>query len=329
MQCIIFRCVSIFSFYLIFLSYAHADDSDLNPCQGKADRNAIKSIIRLKESFIEKEGHKITVLPHKKTDVLHIGVIASTKYDLNITRKALSQAKQWFYENNVSAVIVNGDIGINDSSLLGIFDVLGKWKIPVFVIMGNNESTKSFHRAFAIKSRMYPNLFNLDVIRHVVFEQAQFFSLPGYYNPQLLHAEDGCVYEDEDIEEFENIIQLSDSNIPSVIVSHGPPQGYHPQAIDYVPEVGNVGDRQINTLITKFQFPFGIFAHISEAGGKATDLNGLIIHEENKELSSFYLNAGSIQPFPMLLNDGSTSTGLATVVSFSKKKTAQFVFKRF
>ena len=56
-------------------------------------------------------------------------------------------------------------------------------------------------------------------------------SPPGYHNKDYLHAEDGCLYYQADVDGVAAIAKTADS--PVLLVSHGGPLMAGPDAIDY------------------------------------------------------------------------------------------------
>ena len=115
---------------------------------------------------------------------------------------------------------------------------------------------------------------------------------------------------------------------PVVLISHGPPQTKGKKAIDRMFEGKNVGDPMLTDLIKKKKIPFGLFGHILEAGGTAVGRDLTRAVKANSWSTSFYLNAGSISGDPWGMNDGSTSYGMAAIVTIDGKR-GKFVFKRF
>jgi hypothetical protein len=97
-----------------------------------------------------------------------------------------------------------------------------------------------------------------------------------------------------------------------VLLSHGPPHQSGKQALDFVPGAGNVGDPALRALLKQAQIPFGLFGHILEAGGHATDLDGKPLPPQ-RPFKSLYLDQGSVNPLPWKMNDGTTSYGLAAI----------------
>jgi hypothetical protein len=104
-----------------------------------------------------------------------------------------------------------------------------------------------------------------------------------------------------------------------VLLVHGPPKQAGKNALDHVPGVGNVGDEQLNELIEKNKIPFGVFGHILEAGARGTDLSGKPLPQK-KPHKALYLNQGSANALPWKLNDGTTSYGLAALLTIDGKQ---------
>src|SRR5439155_26001702 len=61
---------------------------------------------------------------------------------------------------------------------------------------------------------------------------------------------------------------------PVVLVTHGPPRQSGKLALDVTEDGHNVGAPDLATAIAEAKINFGVFGHILESGGRATDLEG-------------------------------------------------------
>ncbi|MEO1175452.1 MAG: hypothetical protein AAFX94_25875, partial [Myxococcota bacterium] len=73
---------------------------------------------------------------------------------------------------------------------------------------------------------------------------------------------------------------------------------------------------------------YGIFGHILESGGRAVGGDMKTPIEEKSESPTLFVNAGSISGDPWGMNDGSTSYGMAMIITI-EGKTAAYEVKRF
>ena len=146
--------------------------------------------------------------------------------------------------------------------------------------------------------------------------------MPGYHDKRYTHQAGYCMYRTDDIA---RAVELAGNlNGPTLMLGHGPPQQQGPTGLDHVPEAGNVGDPELAAALEQAKIPFGVFGHILEAGGRATDLSG---KREIKPLSwseTLYVNPGSANSIPWLMNDGTNSKGLASIITISADRKARY-----
>ena len=142
--------------------------------------------------------------------------------------------------------------------------------------------------------------------------------MPGYFDKRYTHQSGRCVYSDADAKGIGKLAEGLDG--PVVLVSHGPPKQSGKAALDWVPNAGNVGDDKMAQALAASKIPFGIFGHIVEAGGRATDLPGKKEIKPATLVDSFFLNPGSANSAPWRLNAGAESWGMAALISIEGKK---------
>lgn len=251
-------------------------------------------------------------------DERRIGVVNAIKDDEAETRANLDDFLAKFKEADVDAIIVNGDTAneaIDAISTLGRLATLG---VPVYAIIGNMESRGEWNRAALTAHRTSANVLNLDLVRVVDTDGVDYVSLPGYYDKRYTHATGSCVYKPADAKKLKDLATGLDG--PVVAISHGPPKQDGKNAIDFAPDVGNVGDADLAKGIEKAGIRFGIFGHILEAGGRATDLSGT---KEIRPLTfsdTLFVNPGPANSLPWRMNRGPESYGMAALVTFSGSK---------
>ena len=252
--------------------------------------------------------------PRKDAATAKIGVLAGIKDLEPETKDALTRVFAQFDAADVDVVIVGGDTSEAPDALDQIYGFLVEaTKRPILTIAGNTERGGAHNYAIAKQRKAGQfHLINMGLTRRYDGEGVDVVSLSGYHDKRYLHLSGGCLYTQKAIADAAAAARASDD--PVVLLVHGPPKQSGGQALDYVPQVGNVGDPAINALIKEAKIPFGVFGHILEAGGHATDLTGKVL-QVKKPAKALYLNQGSVNPLPWKMNDGTTSYGLAAVLT--------------
>jgi len=284
-------------------------------CIGKADLAFEKA-----DSWSE-AGFRYTVSGaraevHGAGKEARIGLLAAVKDFSAETRANLETFMAAFRKAGVSAIIVDGDsaygVGDQDSTLTELFTWLGEQGMPVFGIIGNSESRSSFNRALLAAFRSRPNVFNLNLLRRVEGDGFTLVSLPGYYDRRYIHESAGCQYKPEDAQELSRIARGAPS--PVVLVTHGPPRQEGRAALDVTVDGHNVGDPDLAVAIAQAKIRFGVFGHILEAGGRATDLEGKKAVKAGQAVPALYVNPGPAFADPWSLNSGGVSRGMAAIL---------------
>ncbi len=296
-------------------------------CPGPFDTLKKPRKVTLGGKSYRHDGYTLEIEKPDDDDRVVIGVMSALKDVTPNTRKNVEEALSWFRSRGAEWLVVNGDIAIEELALEDAIDVLGESGLPTLMVLGNSESRSSFARAYASKSKKYPNLVNGTWVRKIVADDAEFWTLPGYYSKSFVYQGAGCRYKQEDVEAMRKEL-LPSGATPVVLVSHGPPRGTGPRSIDVITDNSNVGDEAMSQLIKKENIPFGIFGHILESGGRAVagDLATPVAQE--RASAALYVNAGSISGDPWGMNDGSTSYGMALLVIIDGGK-ATYEVKRF
>jgi Icc-related predicted phosphoesterase len=262
---------------------------------------------------------KVTRLAPRPHKTAALGLLAGIKDLEPETQALLTRFLADFEKADVDAIIVGGDTQSEPEPLLQILEFVAKGtKRPVLVIAGNMERAGALSFAInAVRKGGRLNLLNMDLSRRYDGEGFDLVSLAGYHDKMFLHVAGGCIYQDKNLDEAERA--AASANDPVVFLSHGPPRQHGQRALDFVPGVDNVGDARLTDLLKRAKISFGVFGHILEAGGTGTDLAGHPL-PTGKFTSELYVNQGSANPLPWKLNDGSTSYGLAAVLTLDGKK---------
>ncbi len=251
-----------------------------------------------------------------------LGLLAAVKDFSPETLANLMAFLAAFRKAGVSGVVVDGDsaygVDDQDSTLTDLFSWLGEQGLPVYVIIGNSESRSSFNRAALAAFRKRPDLINLDLVRRVEGDGFTLVSLPGYYDARYIHESAGCRYKPEDAQELPLIARGAPS--PVVLVTHGPPRQEGKSALDVTTDGHNVGDPDLAAAIAEAKIPFGVFAHILESGGRATDLEGKKSIKAGTPARALYLNPGPAFADPWGLNGGGVSHGMAAILTLKDGK---------
>ena len=269
---------------------------------------------------------KVTRLKARAGKKPVLGLLAGIKDLEPETKTMLDVFIAGFEKADVDAIVIGGDSSSEPDVLDQILEYLGKaTSRPLLVVAGNMERGAALNYAI-LKQRKAgaTHLLNLDVIRRYDGDGVDVLGLGGYHDKAYLHLAGGCIYQQKDIDALERAAAAADDTV--VLLTHGPPRQKGQQAIDYVPGADNVGDPHLSELIAKAKISFGIHGHILEAAGRATDGTGKPVAQK-KLHPTLFVNQGSANPLPWKLNDGTTSYGLAALLTIDGKK-ASYEFLR-
>lgn len=272
-------------------------------------------------------GYKLEVQNPDADDVVRIGVVSAIKDATPATKKNVAAALAWFKQKGVEWVIANGDLAVEELDLEETLRALGDSGLSVLVIPGNSESKAAFTRVFKSVGASQPGLVNGVLVRQIIADDVELWTLPGYYDRSYVHQGAGCAYGQADVEALRSKLRPS-GKVPLAIVSHGPPLGSGSGALDFIADKRNVGDPHLARLLRELVVPVGLFGHILEAGGAAVGADLSTPVAAGQAVSALYVNAGSVSADPWKLNDGSTSRGMAMVVTVGGGS-AQYDLRRF
>jgi Icc-related predicted phosphoesterase len=294
-------------------------------CPGPFDKLAKARTVTLGTKTYLQTGYRLEVQKPDADDSVTIGVISAIKGATSDTMANLAAALRWFKSSGVEWLVANGDLADDELDLEQIMRALASSNLPVLVLPGNSDSKAAFARVLGALGA--PNLVNGVFIRQVVADDVEFWTMPGYYDKQFMHQGAGCTYSREDVEALLAAAQPGRKG-PVVLVSHGPPLTSNPAGIDFTAEKKNVGDPDLAYLTEQAAIPFGIFGHILEAGGLAVGKGFAAAVAPSAPSPALYLNAGSISAEPWTMNDGTTSSGLAIVLTLTNGH-ASYVVRSF
>jgi Icc-related predicted phosphoesterase len=263
---------------------------------------------------INQQGAQTTASSAKPDDKLVFGVIADIKENTAENQANLKLILAHFAKNNVEFIVVPGDLGDTQVQIEEVITQLTEAKLPILTVIGNREGRTAYAEAIKASQARYRGLIDLNQQRLVIMDNVAFISMPGYHNKIYIHARDGCHYTPEEVEASEAIAKAAEGKT-RFLVSHGPPRQKGPNALDRTLEQANVGDPELQNFLMETGIPFGIFANIHEAGGRATNRTGEKRLAQNQWAESMYMNPGPADAVRWAMNDGSESVGMAAVVS--------------
>ncbi|MCX7944425.1 MAG: metallophosphoesterase [Deltaproteobacteria bacterium] len=237
----------------------------------------------------------------------HPDTQANLKYFIN----------EWKKEQ-VEGVIIGGDIAYEEDDLSNIMKLFAETNLPIYVVVGNNDSRSEFNRVIRKLSKIHNNIINMDMVRILRGDGFDMISLPGYYDRRYTRGSSSCTYKPEDAQEL--VKQSENLNEPIILITHGPMKLEGREAIDYAWEAGNVGDEHLTDALKEARnIKFGIMGHILEAGGRANTIDGKLI-KQGVYSETLFLNPGPAQSLGWKMLDGKTSYGMAATFYLKGKK---------
>ena len=307
-------------------SYEQYQVDSETTCVGKADQTlaAPETWTASGHSFTAK-GALLEVKPEKpEPGVARLGLLAAIKDFSPETKKNLELFIAAFKKAGVRAVIVGGDsaygVDDQDSTIAEVFTFLGDQGLPVYAVIGNSESRSAFNRGVLTAWRKNKSVINLDLVRRVDGDGFTLVSLPGYFDRRFIAETSGCNYKPEDAQELTRLARGPAADSPAVLVTHGPPRQEGKAALDVTTDGKNVGDPDLSAAIADAKINFGVFGHILESGGRATDLEGKRPVKQATPSPAVFINPGPAFADPWPMNDGRISKGMAAILTLKGGK---------
>ncbi len=315
---------SIVIFSLLFVAVAgcgsSADPSSGEQANGPYLRCAPPGSDGVVESFklgplvIKRDGHDLDVRGIDR-GVVVLGVLAGINEPDGPTLQNLSFFLDRFKAAEVQAILVAGGVGLAEKDTSGILEALAKAPVPVLISPGAQESFDVVRSRIAHARKGSPQLIDMTLVRRVRMGHISIISLPGYHNPYYLEAgERGCSYEPGDLADVAGLVEKDKT---PVLLSASPPRGKGLAAVDRGRGGVNMGDPALARSLLESKIGFGLFGHVYEAGGKATNSDGETSVASGAWQDTLYLQAGAVDSVPLTLVDGGLSVGMAHVVEFS------------
>lgn len=257
-------------------------------------------------------GSSLTLAQDDADDAITFGVIANLKEATGENLYNLRRYIEFFTAQQAEAILVAGDSGETRDDIERVLAPLAETGLPLFVIPGSREARSSYHAAIDSLSERHSNVVDMTKVRLVNFDAASLVSLPGYYDKRFMTAgDDRCQYFKEDVEALADIARAATR--PVVLLSHAEFLGRGKEAIDAFSD-GNAGDANLTALLRSAPVPFGVFANIQEAGGRASDLDSNLVRE-NDPKPQLFVNTGMADSTAWPLNDATTSHGMVTAIT--------------
>jgi hypothetical protein len=245
---------------------------------------------------------------------LRIGVLAGLKDAGDENVAFIKRLVAELVQRGAEVLIADGDLGDNSDEQETLLGALTGPGLPVLAVAGNREVRSDLDAAEAELRKKGARIVDLSHTRVVDLGDATVVGLPGAFERRQLHADGACVYGQRDIEVL--AAALDRLPPPVVLVMAVPFRGQDANALD-VSDGQNVGDPRLAPLLRKA--PFGVFAQVWEAGGRAVDGSGARV-QPGVESDRLYLNPGAADHTPWPMSDGSTVAGQAALLTLRARK---------
>jgi len=271
-----------------------------------------------------RQGAVLSVAAADADDGITLGVLANLKEATPENLYNLKRYLKFFADEKVEAVLVAGDTAEVESELRKLVESIADSGLPVLIIPGSREKRAYYRSVMDSVTARRSNVIDMTRVRLANLDDVSVVSLPGYYNPRFLRFEgEGCQYFTEDVDALAPAIKAARG--PVLLLSHAEPLGSGPKAVDAFPD-GNAGDAHLAQFLKAQKVPFGVVANMHEAAGHATDLASQPV-APGAAAPELYLNAGPADATGYRLSDGSTTFGMAGLVTVRGGKASYRFFQ--
>jgi len=261
-------------------------------------------------------GSRLTFADKDADGAFTLGVLGPMNEDSGENMLALKKYLKFFADEKVDAIAFPGDVGeVADGIARVLKTAAAESKVPVFVLIGNSECRAEYTDGVDAARKEANNIVNLNAYRVIETPELTIVSLPGYHDPNFMRCQTGCRYFKSNVDE---VVQAAKSaKTPVLLIAHGPPHGSGNAALDFSSAGDiNAGDAEINRAIKEGNIAFGVFSNIKESGGRATaEADATTQVKEGTPSKSLFLAAGPADTMKWSMNDGTTSFGMAQVIS--------------
>ncbi|MBK7860440.1 MAG: metallophosphoesterase [Archangiaceae bacterium] len=261
-------------------------------------------------------GSKLTFADKDADGAFSLGVLGPMNEDSGENMLALKKYLKFFADEKVDAIVFPGDVGeVADGIARVLKTAAAEMKVPVLVVIGNSECRAEYTDGVDLAKKDASNIVNLNAYRVLEFPEVTVVSLPGYHDPNFMRCQTGCRYFKSTVDEV--ISASKASKAPVVLISHGPPHGTGNAALDFSSAGDiNAGDAEVNRAIKEGNVAFGLFSNIKESGGRGTaEAEGTTQVKEGAWSKTLFLAAGPADTMKWSMNDGTTSYGMAQVLT--------------
>jgi Icc-related predicted phosphoesterase len=266
-----------------------------------------------------RKGSTVSLQGTDADDEYVVGQITDIKDHNPQNAQNIKEILAWFKTEKVDAIAVTGDLGESEESVEAVLRDISAAGVPVLAIIGNRECREDFNKAVVAVQKEHKNVINMDLVRVFNTDDLSIVSMPGYYNKNYLHCQEGCEYTPADAKELPKLAESATGPV-KMLISHGPPQQSGPSALDRIHEGANVGDPALAEVMKSGLFPFGLFGNIEEAGGYGTDLTGTQRVPQETFANALYVNSGPADGVRWVMLDNSESYGMAGVMKVKGKQ---------
>ena len=127
-------------------------------------------------------GYRVEVEAPDADSRIKIGILSANKDLSDYTRKNLSETLAWFKKEGAEWIVANGDLAIDEFDFEELIEILAKTNLPTLIVLGNSDSQGSWARIYRSSFDKYPNLFDGTLVRQIVADDAEFWTVAGYHN---------------------------------------------------------------------------------------------------------------------------------------------------
>ena len=248
------------------------------------------------------------------TGELRLGILAGFKDADDDNQDHLRALTAELVRRGASALLADGDVGDNSEAQSALLGLLAGTGLPVLVVAGNREARGELDAVEADLRRKGAKIADLSHARIVDLGDAVVVGLPGTFDKRQLRVEGACAYVKRDVDAVAAALdKIAAGPVPAILVAAVPPRGDGPLALD-VSEGKNVGDPNLNALLSTRRAAFGIFGQVWEAGRRAIDGAGHPV-APGRLSSQLYINPGAADLTPWPMDDGTTQIGAAALLT--------------
>lgn len=215
----------------------------------------------------------------------------------------------------VQMILVAGGVGVSEADNRTILTALSEAPIPILVSPGAEENFGALRKVIRELNAHHPQLIDMTLVRRVLLRHVSVLSLPGYFQPYYLEAgAQGCAYDKGDLSLLRSLVDKEHTHL---LLSASPPRGVGPEAVDIGRGNVNIGDPALASALAESGIRFGLFGHVHEAAGNATQDDGKTPAAPGLWHDSLYLQAGAADAVPVSTVGGGMMAGVGHVVEFS------------